>query len=136
MEDIMDSYKICLRTELIDDCKLKIQLIHIDPMAITDMELDSLDYHIYRNKINNFCIWSFGYFFIAKEGLKLPQSDKIKDRMFSERIFDSDDDRKKYLKKLYESLQNWSCDKNIFKNKTSESNIKNISINGQFWFVY
>lgn len=135
MNKSLEIYKICLSINLIGESELLIKLIHVDPMVVTSTS-DILNYHIFRNVENNFCIWSLGDFAIVKNGLKIPQKDKINNNMRSSYKFNTDNDRLSYLKNLYKSLQKWSCDKRIFNEITSSPKCNNIAVNYHLWFVY
>lgn len=132
----MDTYKLCLKIKLIGESTLKIQLVYVDQLAITRHQLDGLNYHIFRDDVNDICIWSFGQFFINNKALKLPQDNFLSDQMEAEHVFETDGERMSYLKRLYRTLQKWSCDKTTFRDNASNKNDKNINVSDQFWFVY
>jgi hypothetical protein len=134
MASIIDKYKLCLKIKLIGKSKLEIELIYVHPMALNDVS-DKLDHNMFNDRSNDFYIWSLGNFFISEDVLKLPQKNKIQPNMISSFQFQTDFDRCNYLKRLYKSLQNWSRDVSIFKDKASSNNTKNISVNDKFWFI-
>ena len=136
MNNVMEFYKLCLKLKLIGDSRLMVQLIYANELALTNNKKNGYNYNIFRDVDTNLNVQSFGDFYIGKTGLKLPQFSNVRDEMYSSVAFETDGERYQYLKKLYDCLNRWSCDKKIFKDEASSPLHNNVIINDQFWFVY
>lgn len=131
----MEFYKLCLKFKLIGNSQLVSQLVYVNDKSLT-INTNGYNYILFDDVDTNLSIWSFGDFNINYNGIRLPQYNNIKDDMYSSFNFKSDEERYKYLKKLYQCLNRWACDKKIFKDESSSPLQNNVIINDQFWFVY
>jgi len=128
------TYKACLEITLIEESKVLIELLYIDDTAISSSNV--YDISVHRNKKHNFCIWSSQHFCLSYNYLRFPNHKNISGTILYDYDYDTDDKRKKGLKKLYDSLQTWACDKKVFINNYSSNKISNIDIYDNYWFIY
>jgi len=124
-------YKSCLEINLIGESKLSIGLLYIDDTAMSP-EKDSI---IHSNYKNNFHIWSGKFFSFSDKYMRFPETVNNVNNISFLYDYESDDNRKEGLRKLYESLQTWCRDKRIFINNYSPKG-NNIDIFDNFWLIY
>lgn len=110
--------KLSLEFKLIGPKRLNIEVLYF-PIP---KHLIQINPHFYC-KINNFTIWSFGEFFFNELEFRLPSNEYQNDDMKYSYLFNTDFERKFFLKKLYKSLLEWSNDPIIFPDDVFKSQI-------------
>lgn len=132
----LGAYKLCLKINLISYSTVRIKLVQVDDRILTRTRLDGQNYHVFRDDINNYRIWSYGKFTFSESHFRFPDSDNIDDETFYTYRFTTDKQRMEALRTLYKSLQLWASDRVIFKHDASAKNEINVSISDEYWFVY
>lgn len=128
------TYKACLEVNLIGDNKVSIEILYLDDTLLLTND-DVYNIVVHRNKKNNFCIWSSMYFVFCENYFRFPGYMNNNMKIIHTHDYITDEKRKIGLKKLYDSLQTWSCDKKIFINNYSDINNNNVEFVDNYWFI-
>ena len=124
--------KIVLKIQLHGEFSTNIELISINKDFVK--KNNSNDFKYYRNNFNDFVLWSTQDFIFDNRQLRLPDEKNIKEKMEHTHLCNSDKERYAILKKLYNTLEDWS--KMVDMNKgVYVGNKKKVIIAGDYWFV-
>jgi ABC-type multidrug transport system ATPase subunit len=92
------------------------------------------DYMYYKNETYNFVLWSTQNFIFDNRQIRLPDESNIKENMSHVHVFSSDKERYATLKKMYNTLNEWSKTDDIIKG-LSIGERKRVILAGDYWFV-
>jgi len=124
--------KIVLKIQLQGEHSTTIELVSVNKDFVKKDK--SNDYKYYKNEIYDFVLWSQQEFIFDDRQLRLPDEKNIKETMLHTHICSNDKQRYTTLKKLYNTLEDWS--KMIDMNRgVYVGNKKKVIIAGDFWFV-
>lgn len=123
--------RIVLKISLQDNYGLRIELYHLDPRFLSDVEFlsfqtDNFDFLIYSRKNMSICENSF----------RLPGKKEYKENQFIEHKFEDEGQRYSFLKLLYNCLHEWNENYTPFtKDSDYKRRNKNLIMSGEFWVI-
>jgi len=92
------------------------------------------DFMYYKNEMYDFILWSTQDFLFDNRQIRLPDELHISDPMSHVHVFGSDTERYSTLKKMYNTLEDWSKVDDM-KKGVLVGNHKRIIFAGDFWYI-
>ena len=122
--------KMVLKINLEGISAVKMQLVAINKDCVKSKKDNNYNY--YKDIDSEFVIWSTQDFVFNERQIRLPDELNIKDLMVFTHKFKHDMERYDTLKKMYDTLIDWSFQMDMFSTKTKNNDIV---VTGDYWFV-
>jgi len=130
MTNYYSSPKLVLKINLEGKSAVKIQLVAVNKDFIKTDKTNNYNY--YKDIDKDFVIWSTQDFIFNERQIRLPSENHIKEEMVFTYNFKHDMERYDTLKKMYDTLIDWSFQMDMFSTKTKNNDIV---VTGDYWFV-
>ena len=124
--------KLQLKVDLIGEKSVEITLIFVSEEAMLNEW--NTDNKIYQDKEKDITIWSFSQFIFDERQIRIPQRNRLFERLKHEHKFKSDQERYETLKKYYYALNMWALNTKLFPN-TNTDITNRVIINDNHWSV-
>ena len=126
--------RIVLKVNLLENNGVKIDLFHLDPRFLSK---DKEYIHFSTNKSPiDFVLYSRKKLSISINSLRLPDIENYQPSQSIEKVFDTEEDRYKFLKGLYYCLQEWNDNYTAFvKDSSHKYRNTDVIISGEFWVI-
>jgi hypothetical protein len=121
--------KIVLKIQFIDKLKLKITLVYLGKFFI-----DGYDSKIkcFTNKDFNFCLYSRQSFVLNDNSVRFPNKKYYDKKEPIEKEFINEEKMYKFLKGLYDCLNEWNEE---YGNEENTTRINKIKLNNEYWII-
>jgi len=127
--------KMTLLIRLLGECTLEIEFMHWDKRFLSDYNDEkNVKFVYFETKDLNFCMYSHEEGYILDDGqftLVVPDIDHYKPGFVLRHEFISDIMRKRFLKIMYDHIEEWGDTWHTFKNDKQAEH--NIIVHNQFW---
>jgi hypothetical protein len=123
--------KMVFKVKFDSDFSVNIQLVSINKDYVKNPKENN--YMYYKDKDANFVLWSTQDFIFDERQIRLPDESNITDVMSHTHVFPNDKARYATLKKMYNTLQNWSKSEDMIKGVYVKTN--KIVLAGDYWFI-
>jgi len=131
LSNLNGSAKLILKVKFQGKFSVNIELVSINKNYVK--RIDSNDHMYYKNETYDFVLWSTQNFIFDNRQIRLPDEMNIAPLMTHTHIFGSDKERYATLKKMYNTLKDWSRTDDMKKGKFTGK--KRIVFSGDYWFV-
>ena len=123
--------KLQLGIKLIGDKTVEMTLVFICDEALKDHR--TTDNKIFQDG-NGIIIWSFSDFLFDNRQIRLPQRNRVLDKLKHQHKFKTEKERYEVLKKFYHTLNKWSLNTKMFPN-TNTNITQRVTINQGYWCI-
>jgi len=132
LSNLNGTAKMVLKVRFRGEFSVRIDLVSINKEYIKKSGTN--DFMYYKNNTYDFVLWSTQDFIFDDRQLRLPDEKNITDFMYHTHLFVSDKERYSVLKKIYNTLEDWSKNDDINKGRFMGDR-KRIVFAGDYWFV-